>query len=62
MIGKPLFGLTAPLLTTSDGRKMGKTESGAIWLDAERTSPYVFFQYWRNVQDADVMRCRVSAT
>jgi len=57
MIGKQLFGLTAPLLTTSDGRKMGKTESGAIWLDAERTSPYVFFQYWRNVADSDVMRC-----
>ncbi len=57
MTGKQLFGFTAPLLTTSDGRKMGKTESGAIWLDAERTSPYVFFQYWRNVHDADVMRC-----
>ncbi|MGV3486336.1 MAG: tyrosine--tRNA ligase [Planctomycetaceae bacterium] len=57
MIGQQLFGFTAPLLTTSDGRKMGKTESGAIWLDAERTSPYVFFQYWRNVADADVMRC-----
>jgi len=57
MIGKQLFGLTAPLLTTSDGRKMGKTESGAIWLDAERTSPYLFFQYWRNVGDADVMKC-----
>ena len=57
MIGKQLFGLTAPLLTTSDGRKMGKTESGAIWLDAERTSPYIFFQYWRNVNDADVMKC-----
>ena len=57
MLGKQLFGITAPLLTTSDGRKMGKTESGAIWLDAERTSPYVFFQYWRNVHDADVMRC-----
>jgi len=57
MIGKQLFGLTVPLLTTSDGRKMGKTESGAIWLDAERTSPYVFFQYWRNVADSDVLRC-----
>lgn len=57
MLGKQLLGLTAPLLTTSDGRKMGKTESGAIWLDAERTSPYVFFQYWRNVDDADVMKC-----
>ena len=48
MLGKQLFGLTAPLLTTSDGRKMGKTESGAIWLDAERTSPYTFYQYWLN--------------
>lgn len=57
MLGKQLFGITAPLLTTSDGRKMGKTESGAIWLDAERTSPYQFYQYWRNVEDADVMRC-----
>ncbi len=57
MLGKQLFGLTAPLLTTTDGRKMGKTESGAIWLDPDRTSPYVFFQYWRNVEDADVMKC-----
>ena len=57
MLGEHLFGITAPLLTTSDGRKMGKTESGAIWLDADRTSPYQFYQYWRNVDDADVMRC-----
>jgi len=57
MLGKPLFGLTAPLLTTSDGRKMGKTEKGAMWLDPERTSPYEFYQYWINVEDADVMRC-----
>jgi len=57
MLGKQLFGITAPLLTTSDGRKMGKTEQGAIWLDAERTSPYQFYQYWRRVEDADVMRC-----
>ncbi|GAA5507306.1 tyrosine--tRNA ligase [Novipirellula caenicola] len=57
MLGQQLFGLTAPLLTTSDGRKMGKTEKGAIWLDPERTSPYEFFQYWVNVEDADVMRC-----
>ena len=57
MLGEQLFGITAPLLTTSDGRKMGKTESGAIWLDADRTSPYQFYQYWRNVEDADVMRC-----
>jgi tyrosyl-tRNA synthetase len=57
MLGQQLFGITAPLLLTSDGRKMGKTESGAIWLDAQRTSPYAFFQYWRTVDDADVMRC-----
>lgn len=57
MLGQPLVGLTAPLLLTSDGRKMGKTERGAIWLDPERTSPYAFYQYWRQVDDADVMRC-----
>ncbi|MEC7679466.1 MAG: tyrosine--tRNA ligase, partial [Planctomycetota bacterium] len=57
MLGEQVFGITAPLLTTSDGRKMGKTESGAIWLDANRTSPYQFYQYWRNVDDGDVMRC-----
>ena len=52
---KPAFGLTFTLLTTSEGKKMGKTESGALWLDAEKTSPYEFYQYWRNVNDAD--RC-----
>ncbi len=57
MLGEQLFGITAPLLTTSDGRKMGKTESGAVWLDPQRTSPYEFYQYWKNVEDADVMRC-----
>ena len=57
MLGQPLFGVTAPLLTTSDGHKMGKTESGAIWLDPQRTSPYAFYQYWINVADDDVMRC-----
>jgi len=57
MLGKQLFGVTAPLLTTSDGRKMGKTEQGAIWLDPQRTSPYQFFQYWKNVADDDVMKC-----
>ena len=57
MLGQPLFGVTAPLLTTSDGKKMGKTEKGAVWLDPQRTSPYEFFQYWRTVDDADVMRC-----
>jgi tyrosyl-tRNA synthetase len=57
MHGKTLFGMTVPLLLTSDGRKMGKTEKGAIWLDSERTSPYAFFQYWVNVADADVLMC-----
>jgi tyrosyl-tRNA synthetase len=52
-----LFGLTCPLLLTSDGRKMGKTESGAIWLSPERTSPYAFYQYWINVADADTGNC-----
>lgn len=55
--GKPAFGLTFTLLTTSDGRKMGKTEKGALWLDAEKTPPYDFYQYWRNVDDADVEKC-----
>jgi tyrosyl-tRNA synthetase len=50
------FGLTFPLVTTSDGKKMGKTEKGAVFLDAAITSPYDFFQYWRNVQDTDVRR------
>ena len=54
MGGPQLYGLTSPLLTKSDGQKMGKTESGALWLDAERTSPYVFYQYWVNLDDADV--------
>ncbi|EGO62218.1 tyrosine--tRNA ligase [Acetonema longum] len=54
---KPAFGLTFTLLTTSDGRKMGKTERGALWLDAEKTSPYDFYQYWRNIDDADVEKC-----
>jgi len=55
--GKPAYGLTFTLLTTSDGRKMGKTEKGALWLDAEKTSPYDFYQYWRNIDDADVEKC-----
>lgn len=50
------YGLTFTLLTTSDGKKMGKTERGAVWLDPEKTSPYDFFQYWRNINDADVIR------
>ena len=48
------FGLTFKLLTTKEGKKMGKTEKGALWLDAEKTSPYEFYQYWRNVEDASV--------
>jgi tyrosyl-tRNA synthetase len=52
-----LFGLTTPLLTKSDGTKMGKTESGAVWLAADRTSPYQFYQYWINVDDADAGKC-----
>jgi tyrosyl-tRNA synthetase len=51
------YALTFTLLTTSEGRKMGKTEKGAVWLDPEKTSPYDFYQYWRNVDDADVERC-----
>ncbi len=57
MLGAQLYGLTCPLLTKSDGAKMGKTESGAIWLSADRTSPYQFYQYWVKVDDADVSRC-----
>jgi tyrosyl-tRNA synthetase len=57
MYGQQLYGLTCPLLLTSDGRKMGKTETGALWLDAARTSPYAFYQYWINVEDADVINC-----
>lgn len=54
---KPAFGMTFTLLTTSDGKKMGKTEKGAVWLDAEKTSPYEFYQYWRNTEDAKVAEC-----
>ncbi|MGI6093560.1 MAG: tyrosine--tRNA ligase [Negativicutes bacterium] len=54
---RPAYGLTFTLLTTSDGRKMGKTEKGALWLDPAKTSPYDFYQYWRNVDDADVEKC-----
>jgi len=54
--GAEVFGLTFPLVTTADGKKMGKTEKGAIFLDAAVTSPYEFFQYWRNVQDQDILR------
>jgi tyrosyl-tRNA synthetase len=50
------YAATVPLITTADGKKMGKTESGAVWLDAEQLSPYDYYQYWINVQDADVGR------
>ena len=52
----PAFGLTAPLITKADGGKFGKTESGAIWLTADRTSPYAFYQFWLNADDADVIK------
>ena len=55
--GVQLYGMTCPLLTKSDGTKMGKTESGALWLDADKTSPYHFYQYWINLDDADVDKC-----
>lgn len=55
--GAQLYGFTCPLLTKSDGTKMGKTESGALWLSPEKTSPYRFYQYWINLDDADVGRC-----
>ena len=55
--GEQVFGLTFKLLTTKDGVKMGKTQKGALWLDENKCSPYEFFQYWRNVDDADVLNC-----
>lgn len=57
MHGVQLYGITSPLLTKSDGTKMGKTETGTVWLDAEKTSPYQFYQYWYNVSDDDVGNC-----
>ncbi len=53
----PAFGLTFTLLTTSDGKKMGKTMKGAVWLDPKKTTPYEFYQYWRNIEDANVEKC-----
>lgn len=55
--GKPSYAMTLTLLTTSEGKKMGKTAKGALWLDKEKTSPYEFYQYFRNVQDEDVRNC-----
>lgn len=55
--GASAYGMTFTLLTTSEGHKMGKTQSGAVWLDPEKTSPFEFYQYWRNIDDADVEKC-----
>ena len=55
--GKEVYGMTFSLLTNSEGKKMGKTQKGALWLDADKTTPYEFYQYWRNVGDADVEKC-----
>ncbi len=56
-LGKDAYAMTINLLLNSEGKKMGKTQSGAVWLSAEKTSPFDFFQYWRNVDDADVVKC-----
>ena len=56
-LGKDAYAMTITLLLNSEGKKMGKTQSGAVWLDPEKTSPYDFYQYWRNVADADVIKC-----
>ena len=56
-LGKDAHAMTITLLLNSEGKKMGKTEKGAVWLDPEKTSPYEFYQYWRNVDDADVLKC-----
>ncbi|MBO4799461.1 MAG: tyrosine--tRNA ligase, partial [Lachnospiraceae bacterium] len=56
-LGKDAYAMTITLLLNSEGKKMGKTQKGAVWLDPEKTSPYEFFQYWRNVGDADVIKC-----
>ena len=56
-LGKDAYAMTITLLLNSEGKKMGKTQKGAVWLDPEKTSPYEFYQYWRNVVDADVLKC-----
>lgn len=56
-LGKDAYAMTITLLLNSEGKKMGKTEKGAVWLDPEKTSPYEFYQYWRNVGDTDVIKC-----
>lgn len=55
--GKEAYGMTFTLLTNSEGKKMGKTEKGALWLDPNKTTPYEFYQYWRNINDSDVIKC-----
>lgn len=56
-LGKDAYAMTINLLLNSEGKKMGKTQKGAVWLDADKTSPFEFYQYWRNVDDADVIKC-----
>ena len=56
-LGKDAHAMTITLLTDSNGNKMGKTAGNAVWLDPNKTSPFEFFQYWRNVSDADVLKC-----
>ena len=56
-LGKDAYAMTINLLLNSEGKKMGKTQKGAVWLDAEKTTPFEFYQYWRNVDDADVIKC-----
>ena len=56
-LGKDAYAMTITLLLNSEGKKMGKTQKGAVWLDPNKTSPYEFYQYWRNVADADVLKC-----
>ena len=56
-LGKDAYAMTINLLLNSEGKKMGKTQSGAVWLDPNKTSPFDFYQYWRNVSDSDVLKC-----
>ena len=56
-LGKDAHAMTITLLLNSEGKKMGKTQSGAVWLDPNKTTPFEFYQYWRNVGDADVLKC-----
>ena len=56
-LGKDAYAMTITLLLNSEGKKMGKTQKGAVWLDPNKTTPFEFYQYWRNVADADVLKC-----